>query len=226
MKNSRTPKSSGENKGLTRRGFLTGFGAGAAGVAVSGTILAGRAQETPDPILSAEDKVKITLAVNGNPISVLVEPRWSLLYVLREEIGLTGTKEGCGRGECGACTVLLNDVPRYACLTLAVEAEGMRITTIEGLLEGERLGPVQQAFAEEDAFQCGYCTSGQIMSVEGLLREDLSPDIYAIRKGLSGNLCRCGAYVNIFKAAQKASEVKKGRYPLGAGTTAPPANTR
>ena len=99
-----------------------------------------------------------------------MEPRWSLLFVLREKMGLTGTKVGCERGECGACTVLINGVPRYACMTLALEAEGDEITTVEGLMEGEELGPVQQAFLENDAFQCGYCTPGQIMAAEGLLR--------------------------------------------------------
>jgi xanthine dehydrogenase YagT iron-sulfur-binding subunit len=137
-----------------------------------------------------------------------VEPRWTLLYVLREKIGLTGTKEGCGRGECGACTVLIDEVPRYACLTLAVEAEGASVTTVEGLLRGEALGPVQTAFVEEDAFQCGYCTPGQIMSVEGLLRKNPAPSIDEIRTAVSGNLCRCGAYSHIFNAAAKAAETR------------------
>jgi xanthine dehydrogenase YagT iron-sulfur-binding subunit len=135
-----------------------------------------------------------------------VEPRWTLLYVLREKIGLTGTKEGCGRGECGACTVLIDGVPRYACLTLAVEAEGASVTTVEGLLRGEELGPVQSAFVEQDAFQCGYCTPGQIMSVEGLLRKNPAPSIEDIRTAVSGNLCRCGAYSHIFKAAARAAK--------------------
>jgi xanthine dehydrogenase YagT iron-sulfur-binding subunit len=135
----------------------------------------------------------------------MVEPRWTLLYVLREKIGLTGAKEGCGRGECGACTVLIDGVARYACLTLAVEAQGTAVTTVEGLLEGESLGPVQAAFVEEDAYQCGYCTPGQIMSVEALLRKNPSPSIDEIRTAVSGNLCRCGAYAHIFKAAAKAA---------------------
>ena len=106
-----------------------------------------------------------------------MEPRWSLLYVLRERLGLTGTKVGCERGECGACTVLVNDVPHYACMMLAIEAEGNAITTVSGLMNGEELGPVQQAFLELDGFQCGYCTPGQIMTVEGLLKSNPQPSL-------------------------------------------------
>jgi xanthine dehydrogenase YagT iron-sulfur-binding subunit len=123
---------------------------------------------------------------------------------------MTGTKLGCERGECGACTVLIDGIARYSCLTLALEAEGKQITTIEGLLEGSKLGPVQQAFVEHDAFQCGYCTPGQVMAAEGLLRKIPHPDIEQIREGMSGNLCRCGAYQHIFRAVQKAAELRKG----------------
>jgi xanthine dehydrogenase YagT iron-sulfur-binding subunit len=153
----------------------------------------------------------LDLQVNGASRKVQVEPRWSLLYVLRDVLGLTGTKIGCDRGECGACTVLIDGKPRYACMTLAVEAEGHAITTLEGLMDGEKLGPVQQAFAEEDAFQCGFCTPGQIMAVEGLLRQNPSPTFEQIRLGVSGNLCRCAAYKHIFNAAAKAAELRKTR---------------
>jgi xanthine dehydrogenase YagT iron-sulfur-binding subunit len=153
---------------------------------------------------------RVKLLINGRRHRLLVEPRWSLLFVLRERLGLTGTKVGCERGECGACTVLINGQPRYACMTLAVEAEGREITTIEGLMKGEELGPVQQAFLEHDAFQCGYCTPGQIMAVEGLLRSNPNPSIEEIRRGVSGNLCRCAAYEHIFGAAQRAIELRRG----------------
>ncbi len=123
---------------------------------------------------------------------------------------MTGAKAGCERGECGACTVLVDDVPRYACLTLALEAQGKAVTTVEGLMDGERLGPVQEAFAEHDAFQCGYCTSGQIVAAEGLLRAHPTPAVEEIRRGMSGNLCRCGAYPHIVKAVGRASELKRG----------------
>jgi xanthine dehydrogenase YagT iron-sulfur-binding subunit len=141
----------------------------------------------------------------------VVEPRWSLLFVLREKLGLTGTKVGCERGECGACTVLIDGVPRYACLTLAVEAQESEIVTLEGLMHGEELGAVQQAFVEHDGFQCGYCTPGQIMSAEGLLRSNSAPNPDEIRRAMSGNLCRCGAYANIYKAVGRAAELKGTR---------------
>ena len=192
-------------QGLSRRGFLGSVGAGAV-VAVSlqnGT--PAQAQE----IEATGNTVTIQLEVNGTMRKVLVEPRWSLVYVLREALGLTGTKIGCERGECGACTVLIDGKPQYSCLMLAVEAEGHKITTVEGLMDGEKLGPVQQAFLEEDAFQCGFCTPGQIMAVEGLLRQNPEPNIDEIRTGISGNLCRCGAYKHIFNATEKASRLKK-----------------
>ncbi len=195
--------------GMTRRGFMQIIGTGAVGVSFAGAaVAAGQKPEAAEKILAATDSVKIRLNINGVNHAVLVEPRWTLLYVLREEIGLTGSKEGCGRGECGACTVLIDDIPRYACLTLAVEAEGCRITTLEGLMRGEELGPVQTAFLEEDAFQCGYCTPGQMIAVEGLLRKNPTPSMEEIRTGVSGNLCRCGAYNHIFRAAEKAAKYK------------------
>ena len=196
---------------LTRRRFLATAGAGAVGVASSHRLLAASAGEARAKVMPAGELSRITLRVNGRRHTLLVEPRWTLLYVLRAEIGLTGGKEGCGRGECGACTVLIDGIPRYACLTLAVEAQNKAITTVEGLLDGERLGPVQQAFAEHDAFQCGYCTPGQMMAVEGLLRKENDPSPAEVRTAVSGNLCRCGAYVNIFKAAHRAAELKSGK---------------
>lgn len=187
-----------------------GVGAGVVGASLISRPFTGRvfANEV-DQVLPAESMVKVRLNINGNIYTVLVEPRWSLLYVLREVIGQTGTKIGCDRGECGACTVLIDDLPRYSCLTLAVEAENHAITTVEGLMDGEELGPVQTAFVEHDAFQCGYCTSGQIMAVEGLLRKTVEPSPDEIRRGCSGNLCRCGTYQNIFAAAGKAARLKK-----------------
>jgi len=151
---------------------------------------------------------RVNLSVNGRQRSLVVEPRWSLLHVLREKLGLTGTKIGCGRGECGACTVLIDGEPRYACLTLAVEAQASAIVTLDGLMEGEKLGAVQQAFVEHDAFQCGYCTPGQIMSAEGLLRNNPAPAPDEIRQAMSGNLCRCGAYAHITRAVGRAAEIK------------------
>jgi len=192
--------------GMTRRGFITSLGAGAVGVAASGSLLSEGAKASElEEVKAADTLSKLRLHVNGRPYHLLVEPRWSLLFALREKLGFNGTKIGCERGECGACTILLDGVPRYACQTLALEAEGHEITTIEGLMEGEELGPVQQAFLDEDAYQCGYCTPGQIMAAEGLLRANPDPSDEEILTGMSGNYCRCAAYRNIFQAVKSAS---------------------
>ncbi|HYA01956.1 MAG TPA: (2Fe-2S)-binding protein [Syntrophobacteria bacterium] len=196
-------------RGMTRRGFLSTLGLGAAAATLSGQLLSPTPTSAATQVMAAQETTKLTLHINGRTHRLLVEPRWSLLYVLRERLGLTGAKVGCERGECGACTVLVDDVPRYACLTLAAEAEAAEVTTLEGLMDGEKLGPVQQAFLEEDAFQCGYCTPGEIMAVEGLLRVNSHPSPEEIRKGVSGNLCRCGAYNHIFQAALRAAELRR-----------------
>ncbi|MBI5590103.1 MAG: (2Fe-2S)-binding protein [Deltaproteobacteria bacterium] len=192
---------------ITRRGFLKTMGSGATIAVTSGLL------PMVDTAMAAEAKpeeiVRVDLLINGSQYHLMVEARWSLLYVLREKIGLTGSKVGCERGECGACTVLINSLPRYACMTLAVEAQGSEIVTVEGLMDGERLGPVQKAFAEQDAFQCGYCTPGQIMAADGLLRANPSPSPDEIRRGMAGNICRCGAYTHIVKAVAQAAELKR-----------------
>jgi xanthine dehydrogenase YagT iron-sulfur-binding subunit len=192
--------------GFTRRGFIATIGTGAV---AAGVAAAGQAEAAPGTALPGTDLVPLVLQVNGRTHRLLVEPRWSLLYVLRERLGLTGTKLGCERGECGVCTILVDDKTRYSCMMLALEAEGARVTTIEGLMSGEELGVVQKAFVEQDAYQCGYCTPGQIVAVEGLLRANPSPTVDEIRHGVSGNLCRCGAYAHIFKAAERAAQMKK-----------------
>jgi len=196
MKKDRKEQKGKVQKGITRRGFLTTVGVGAVGVAASSTLLGQKAKA--EEVREAKELTKLTLVVNGRRRRVLAEPRWTLLYVL----------EGCGRGECGYCTVLIDDVPRYACMTLAVEAEGAKITTVEGLMKGEELGPVQDAFAEEDGFQCGFCTPGQIMAAEGLLRANPNPTSEEILEGMSGNICRCGSYPQIFKAVKRAAALK------------------
>ncbi len=193
------------HQGISRRGFLSTVSVGA----VAAVSLGNASDATAQEIQAVGDTITITLAVNGSKRKVVVEPRWSLLYVVRDILGLTGTKIGCERGECGACTLLIDGKPRYACMILAVEAQEHEITTLEGLMDGEKLGTVQQAFAEEDAFQCGFCTPGQIMAVEGLLRQNSTPTIDQISTGVSGNLCRCAAYQHIFRAAAKAAELRK-----------------
>lgn len=191
-------------QGISRRGFLGTVGGGVVGAVIAGAVPAGA--EAP---AHTDDITHISIHVNGSLHQLHVEPHAILLDVLREELGLAGTKSGCERGECGACTVLIDGVPRYACQTLAIEMDGHEITTIEGLASGDRLSPVQQAFVDEDALQCGFCTPGQIMAAEGLLRRNPSPNIEEIREGMSGNLCRCGAYQHIFKAVQRGAELKK-----------------
>jgi len=210
MAEDRDEKDASSSQGVSRRGFLTTLGTGAVAAAAAATAV-GTAAATPAVLSEAAQMVSVTLTINGRRQRLMVEPRWSLLFVIREQLGLTGTKVCCERGECGSCTVLIDGKPRYACMTLAVEAEGVEITTLEGLMKGEDLGPVQQAFAEEDAFQCAYCTPGHIMAVEGLLRANPNPTLDEIRHGVSGNLCRCGSYPLIFKAAQRAAELRKQR---------------
>lgn len=191
---------------MSRRGFLTSVStAPIAGAAM------GHALEVPGLASPAtpQEPVNLELKVNGRSFKLRVEPRDTLLSALREKLGITGTKPGCERGECGACTVLIDGIPRYACLTLALEAAGHEITTVEGLMKGEELGPVQKAFVEADAMQCGYCTPGQVMAAEGLLRVNPSPSFDEIRVAMSGNLCRCGAYDHIFKAVQRAAEARR-----------------
>ncbi len=188
--------------GIRRRGFLSTIGAGMVGTTVA--VKAAPSPQAPAPVAP----VKLTLAVNGRRHKLLAEPRWTLLYVLRDHLGLTGTKVGCERGECGACTVLIDGKARYACLTLALEAEGHSITTVEGLMRGEQASPVQQAFIDEDAMQCGYCTPGQVMGAEALLRRNPQPSVGEIREAMSGNLCRCGAYDHVVKAVSRAAAAK------------------
>ena len=210
MKKRRSGEESSEcGCGITRRRFLSTVGMGAMAVAAAGSLSIESRAAMQANSNSMGTLLPLTLNVNNRLHHLLVEPRWSLLHILRERLCLTGTKVGCERGECGACTVLIDDVPQYACMTLGLEAQGRKVTTVEGLMIGEKLGPVQQAFLENDAFQCGYCTPGQIMAVEGLLRRNPSPSMADIRLAVSGNLCRCGAYVHIFEAAKRAAQLRQ-----------------
>jgi len=146
-----------------------------------------------------------SLLVNGAKRPVDADPQSSLLSVLREQLDLTGTKYGCGEGQCGACTVLIDDVPRRSCLTPVADVENKTITTIEGLAHGDQLHPLQQAFLVEEAMQCAYCTSGMIMSAAGLLRADSNPSEAKIKDALDGNICRCGTHPRIIAAVQRAA---------------------
>ncbi|HUV33371.1 MAG TPA: (2Fe-2S)-binding protein [Candidatus Desulfaltia sp.] len=150
--------------------------------------------------------MRIQLTVNGAKRSFDVEPNTLLLNLLRDEMSLTGTKYGCGIGECGACTVLMDGEAVLACMILAVDADGRRVDTVEGLAEGGEPHPIQQAYLDEGAVQCGYCTPGFIMATKALLDENPAPTEAEIREYLNGNLCRCTGYVNIVKAVQRAAQ--------------------
>ena len=186
-----------KSKGVSRRDFLKGLGGGAVGTAVisSGLLNADPVQAyVPEGGGGGPTKSIVNLKVNRKNYRVEVEHRSTLAEVLRDELGLTGTKIGCDRGECGACTVIINGRNIYSCSQLAVWMDGKEIVTIEGLAQGDKLDPVQEAFIEHDGPQCGFCTPGQIMSGKALLLKNSKPTEAQARRALSGNLCRCGNY--------------------------------
>ena len=150
--------------------------------------------------------IPITLLVNGEPYNLAVPPNKTLLEVLRDDLELMGTREGCGVGACGACTVLIDGIPVRSCLTLAVDVQGLSITTIEGLAEGDELHPVQEAFVERHAIQCGYCSSGMILTAKALLDKKKRPTKDEIKKAISGNICRCTGYAKIEDAIATAAK--------------------
>jgi aerobic carbon-monoxide dehydrogenase small subunit len=154
-------------------------------------------------------KLPIRLTVNGESHELFVEPKKTLLDLLREDLELTGTKRGCDNGECGACTVLLNGQPVNACLVLAVEGDGQDILTIEGLADGTHLHPLQEAFIQNGAVQCGYCSPGMILTAKALLDENPRPTEMEVRKAIAGNLCRCGTYNKVIKAVLSVAEKKR-----------------
>ncbi len=170
-----------------------------------------KAAEKDEEIASLFEQMPLSLEVNGIAHTLSVEPRVTLLDLLREQLHLTGTKKGCDHGQCGACTVHVDGRRINSCLSLAVMNEGKKITTIEGLANGDRLHPMQEAFIRHDGFQCGYCTPGQIMSAVACVKEGHAGSAEEIREYMSGNICRCGAYPNIVDAIM---EVKKGGQPL------------
>lgn len=168
-----------------------------------GSVMRAAENKWEEKIADEFEKIPVSLVVNGRPVNVKVEARTTLLDLLREQLDLTGSKKGCDRGQCGACTVHVDGVRINSCLSLAVTNDGKKITTIEGLANGEELHPMQEAFIKHDGFQCGYCTSGQIMSAVALIKEGRTRSSDQIREFMSGNICRCGAYSNIVKAIQE-----------------------
>ena len=201
---------------LTRRGLL-GRGAATAGGLATMPLVARAAPDaavpdTPPAPVRTPEMVDVVLQVNGRRLPLTIEPRVSLLDALREQAGLTGTKKGCDRGSCGACTVHVDGRRVNSCLTLAIRCQNKAVTTIEGLAAGDALHPMQAAFVAHDAFQCGYCTPGQIMSAVALIDEGHAHSDGEIREWMAGNICRCGAYNHIVDAVKDvAGQTDTGR---------------
>ena len=202
-------KTEPENIGAhSRRSFLKSLGTTAVTVAAAHTqAVAAELEKVNAEKVIGPGAVPVTLNVNGETLKLLLEPRVTLLDALRNYSSLTGSKEGCDRATCGACTVMMDNVPIYSCQKLAIEAQGKAITTVEGLAKNGELTPVQQAFLEKDALMCGYCTPGFVMSVTALLRKNPHPTADDIRHACAGNICRCGTQPRIMQAALAAAGV-------------------
>jgi xanthine dehydrogenase YagT iron-sulfur-binding subunit len=193
----------------SRRTFLKSLGTVAATAATAQVQLVAAELEKADAEQAiGPGAVPITLKVNGEKLKLMLEPRVTLLDALRNYSSLTGAKEGCDRATCGACTVLLGDTPIYSCSKLAIEAQGVEITTVEGLAKNEKLTKVQQAFLDKDALMCGYCTPGFLMSVTALLKKNPRPNADDVKHACAGNICRCGTHPRILQAALKAAGVE------------------
>lgn len=201
-------RTSKQRSGLSRRDFLK-----ASGISLSVPIVMGH---RVIKVAGAEvkvygpGKVPISLTINGRSYAAEVEPRVTLLEALRHEFDLTGAKRVCDRAACGTCTVIMDGKPVYACSVLAIEAQGKAITTVEGLLQGEQLHPIQQAFVDNDAQQCGFCTPGFVVACKAFLDKNPNPTPEEVQKGLGGNLCRCGTYVGVRAAVAQAAKGWKG----------------
>lgn len=213
------PQEKDQNKGtvISRRSFLKGMGTGAVAATVAPVMLAGAEKAAEAQMGEEITRAKIKLTINNQMYEVEVEPRTTLLNVLRDGIDtsgkrldLTGAKPICDRGECGGCTVLVDGKSAYSCMMLAIDAQGKKITTVEGLANGDQLHPVQEAFVQHDGMMCGFCTPGFVVAAKSLLDENPSPSLEEIKMGLSGNICRCGTYPFIFEAVQTASRKMGG----------------
>ena len=196
-----------KSKEISRRKFIQGVSTGVIGSTVMAGSLNAQSAESPQVQKKPhEGSELLSLKVNGKSVNVMIEPRTTLVEVLRDHLQLTGTKVSCNQGECGACTVLLDGKAVYSCHLLALDAAGKEVITIEGLLSGEKLHPIQEAFVEHDGMQCGFCTSGQIMAAQALLQKTPRPSKDQVLEGMSGNLCRCGAYPHIIESVLAAAE--------------------
>jgi xanthine dehydrogenase YagT iron-sulfur-binding subunit len=205
MSDSRRNKESG----VSRRGFLKGIGATSV---ATGFLSPAGLQSTfgQESKVVGPGEVSLTLKINGQNRQLKVEPRVTLLDALRNRLDLTGSKKVCDRGTCGACTVLMDGQPVYACSVLALEAEGREITTIEGLGTPAQMNPVQQAFVHHDAQQCGFCTPGFVVASSNFIRKNPNATLEAVRNGFGGNLCRCGTYAGVMLAVVDAAKARKG----------------
>ena len=203
---------SDSRSGVSRRSFMQTLGASAAAASIAGSAEAvpRRPGEAADPTIMGPGPVDLALNINGQARSIRVDPATTLLEALRLHLGLTGSKEICDRGSCGGCCVIMDGKLVNACMTLAADAVGAQITTVEGLSSGGTLHPVQEAFIRHDALQCGYCTPGFVVASAWLLKNTRKPNLDQIKKALSGNICRCGTYTNVFNAVLEAS----GQPPL------------
>jgi xanthine dehydrogenase YagT iron-sulfur-binding subunit len=213
MKDDTKPEKPHKN-GLGRRSFLRGAGFTAAGTAVLDQVDL-FAKEVSNSVPVGPGRVPLTLNVNGKDYRLAAEPRTTLAEALRYELGLTGTKGICDRGACSGCTVWLNKTPVNACMMLAIDVGKRRITTIEGLANGNDLHPVQAAFIKHDALQCGFCTPGMIMSCAALLERNPDPNVNDVKLATAGNLCRCGTYPKIFGATLEAAQTQKSAGIVG-----------
>jgi len=192
--------------GFTRRAFLKGTGVAAATAAIGDASLESMAQEAKGPAIVGPSTTKVTLKINGQNKTLEIEPRTTLADALRTNLDMTGTKVVCDRGSCSACTVMLDGQTVCSCMTLAMDARGKEIKTIEGLANGDQLHPVQEQFITCDAMQCGFCTPGMIMSCAALLEQNKNPSLEDVRHATRGNLCRCGTYPKVFEATLAAAK--------------------
>jgi len=206
-------KEKDQGSGLSRRDFLK-----VSGISLSVPLILGHrvinvaGQEVK---LFGPGKVPLTLSINAKKYTAEVEPRVTLLETLRHELDLTGAKRVCDRGTCGACTVIMDGKPVYSCSVLAIEAQGKAITTVEGLAQGDKLHPVQQAFIDNDGQQCGFCTPGFVVACKAFLDKNPNPTAEQVQKGLGGNLCRCGTYIGVRAAVLQAAKAQKGGHANG-----------